>query len=308
VTSVATAARSLKAQVDAGMPARAAVRTWARRCPEPLGGVLQRVAARLELGEDLSDALRAVEERWGPDATSLRIVLAVHERIGGDVAQTLEMLALALDESERSLSASRAAAATARWSARVIAALPFLLLPFIASTGAPVFDGAGTIFVVAGVLLGGGGLLWIERMMPRPPGLDDGALLAAVTAAAARGGVEASEALRVACEMPPETVARGLRRAGRLLRLGLDMSEALMRSGDDALQEIGSELSRSLAVGAPAAEVLERFARGRIAARSLEFEERMRKSAVFMILPVSLCVLPAYVLIVLVPFLRSLSS
>jgi Flp pilus assembly protein TadB len=143
--------------------------------------------------------------------------------------------------------------------------------------------------------------------MPPPPGIDDAALLATLTAAAARGGAEVTETLRVARDTAPAEIAEGLRRVERLLQLGLHVPEALARSEVEALREMGAELGRCLVAGAPAAETLERFARRRIATSALEFEERMRKSAVVMVLPLSLCLLPAYVLLVLVPFLRSLS-
>jgi hypothetical protein len=125
-----------------------------------------------------------------------------------------------------------------------------------------------------------------------------------VTAAVLRGGVGLGCALAAVAGHRDDAA---LSRAARRAQLGCPWPEALRRSCDAGYTALAQVIERTDRHGLPAADALEAFAVLRRAERAQEFEKSIRRAPVLMVVPLVLCVLPAFVLLALGPFLRGLS-
>jgi tight adherence protein C len=96
--------------------------------------------------------------------------------------------------------------------------------------------------------------------------------------------------------------------AGRLVRLGLRWSEALERSAVAGLARLGGVMRRAETLGAPLADQLEHLLEQDEEAASRMYEEAVRRAPVRMVLPLTLCVLPAFVLLSVGPFLGQVGA
>ncbi|MGH2819981.1 MAG: type II secretion system F family protein, partial [Actinomycetota bacterium] len=227
---------------------------------------------------------------------------------GGDAARMIEALADSIDRRLHQTLQARAAGSGAKLSGRMVAGLPLLLAPMVPLSQARLTDPAGILLLVAGSAFAVAGLAWIEKLFPRPPNLDDGAAaLADRLAGILRAGASLEGALAVMSSRSPADVTEGMQRAARLVRLGAGWPEALLRSRDPSLRGLGTTLRQARALGLPLAGALELFARTRREAGARRFEEAIRRAPVKMMVPLTLCVLPAFVLLGLGPFLRSLA-
>lgn len=303
----AQALRALAALLRSGLSARLAITKWPDRCPAPVRACIYRAARRARMGDSLDRAVKAVVE-LGPDARALSGVLAVHVALGGDVAGMIDALADSVDRRRRQLLEARVAGAGAKLSGRLVAALPLLFLPMVSVARAPLLDPPGLLLLSTGAAFGIGGMLWMERLFPRPPTLDDGAaVLADAVAATVRAGASLPGALAAMSIHAPGDVAAGMHHAARLVRLGAGWVEGLSRAEEASLRSLGASLRHAHALGLPVADGLESFASTRRSEKAREFDEAVRKAPVKMMMPLTLCVLPSFVLLGLGPFLRTLS-
>jgi tight adherence protein B len=206
------------------------------------------------------------------------------------------------------LAAARAAAAGARLSARLVAALPLLFLPLVPLARAPLLDAAGAVTGGAGILLAIAGIVSIERLLPRPPSNDEpGAALAERVGAALRSGMPTATALELVARHPPPGLWRPMLRARRRAALGEPWPRALARSDDEALEAMARVLARAWRTGLPAADALFALADARRAEAGRAFDGAVRRAPVLMVIPLVAFVLPSFVLLALAPFLRSMS-
>jgi tight adherence protein B len=91
----------------------------------PAGEEMRRVAAALELGDRTEDVLRGLAERAGAGALETLVAAVLLQRdAGGDLSALLRDLAAALEERGRVVADARSATAQARFTARLVAALP----------------------------------------------------------------------------------------------------------------------------------------------------------------------------------------
>jgi len=185
-----------------------------------------------------------------------------------------------------------------------VAALPFVFLPIVPLSRAPLFDEVGLTLLALGGALGVVGFAWISRLVPRPAVADPAGDLAFVVATAIRGGSSPAGALE---EIARAGTAGSLGRALRMSRLAASWPDALPRCGDEPLRRLGGILRTAESYGTPVAEALEVFAAGRRSELRRDFELRSRRAPVRMVLPLTLCVLPSFVLVAIVPFLRGIS-
>ncbi|CAN5603319.1 hypothetical protein BH24ACT26_BH24ACT26_15710 [soil metagenome] len=281
---------------------------WHEEVSGALGAELGRVGRKLELGDSVAGALAAARGALGEDASTLSSLLSMQERLGGDVAGMVVALASSLDRRADLLRAGRAAAAGAKLSGRMVAALPLLLLATLPLSRAPLFDGVGRMLFGAGLALAIAGIVAIERLVPGAPSRDDGAAVVAdVTAGVLRGGVALDTALATIAEHPPDDVGAALARAGRLARLGVPWGDALARADDERLRSLARVVRHAEAMGLPIADALEEYARRTRDERLRALEATLRRAPVLMVVPLTLFVLPAFVLLGLAPFLRGLS-
>lgn len=305
---MAVAVRALAALLRSGLTIEAALDAWPESAPDDLGLSLERFRRRVALGQDLGGALDRLEDDLGPDARLVKAVLVVHGRVGGDGARSLESVADQIQRRGERQAAARAASAGARLSARLVAGLPLALVPVMPFARALLLDASGLLLLLTGAGLALAGMRWMARLVPRPPEADGGALLGRLVASVARAGVEPGAALDAVGENAPGDLAASMARARRRVALGARWPDALIRSSSDSLRGLGGALQRSDELGVPVADALDAFAEGREIAQERRHETALRRAPVLMVVPLTICVLPAYVLLGVVPFLRGLAS
>ncbi|MGH2701028.1 MAG: type II secretion system F family protein [Actinomycetota bacterium] len=304
----AAALRALSALLRAGLSPREALEVWHEDAPESLRCDLRRLARRLALGEPAPDALAVLESKLGPDAHSLQVTYAVAHILGGDLAHMVDDLAVTIERRRNALQTTLAAVAGMTLSARIVACLPLLCIPLMPASGASLLDGAGVLLIVLGVSLTLAGLRWMRYLTPKPPDAEDG--VSAVARALARalgGGAGLHAALEVAAQHPPAAVAHELSYARRLTRLGLAWPPALERTGNAGLAGMSIALERAARKGLPAAEALDVFALQRDLQTMRALDHSVRRAPILMAVPLVVCVLPAFLLLGVVPFLRGLA-
>lgn len=303
----AQALRRLAALVRAGVPPRSALQLWPDQSHSELQRPTRRVAARITLGESLERALHELDEDFGGDAAVLRAQMMLGTDLGVDLVRLLESHAASIDRRREAALRAEAAVAGARLSGRMVAALPLFCLPLLPAARAPLFDATGLGLLALGVALVLVGIRWIDRLVPRPAtGDDPAALLAEFIAAALDAGAPLSALLDALAPEDHGSLHEPLQRSKRLVRLGLTWPESLRRCGDPVLSEVGALLHRSEVLGQPPARSLEAFARRRRAESARALETAIRRAPVLMVVPLATCVLPAFVLLGLGPFVRGL--
>ena len=289
------------------MSPRAALAALPQEAPDELRPHLCRVERRLRLGDTIERAVGSLEAQLGPDIRALQSILAIGLAVGGDLARMLDLLAGSIDQRLEAHSAAAASTAGAKLSGRMVATLPLLCVPLLPATRAPLFDPVGIALLMGGMTLACGGLKWMSRLVPTPDQSDDGAATVAdVAASAIRGGAGLHTALNAIAEHPPVGVEEPLRRAARLVRFGISWGRALQRSSDASLAGLGRTLVQSEGKGLPATPSLGAYAVARRKDRARELDAAIKRAPVLMIVPLVTCVLPAFVLLGLGPFIRGL--
>jgi Flp pilus assembly protein TadB len=298
------ALRSLAALMRVEPNTRQALASWSAHGPEACRPALDRLARRLELGDRIEPAVAQMRDVM-PEAGALAAVLSVQSEVGGDGAAMVGSLARSLEQRHEQSSSGSAASAGALLSGRMVAGLPLAFLPLTPLARAPLLDVPGVMMLALGGGLAVAGMRWINRLIPRPPAQDDSAAeVADATAAVLRGGVSLGSALAALAAHRDDPV---LHRSARRAQLGCSWPDALRRSGDDGYAALAEVIERTDRHGLPAADALEDFAAVRRADRAQEFERAVRRAPVLMVVPLVLCVLPAFALLALGPFLRGLS-
>jgi tight adherence protein B len=295
---IAAAIRALAGSIRAGAPPRDAVARWDAIGP----GAATVVARCVALGESPVTAFARAEEVLGSAAPALARCFALQRAAGGSLPRLLERVAESVERDAAAARASRASTSGPRLSGRLVAGLPLAFAP-LTSGGSPLRGGAAGVLVLAvGIALGAAGLWWIGRLLPRPPDGDDGAAaLADDLAAAIEGGIGLTAALEAAAEHPPPGVEPELARARRRVRLGGEWVSELTHEGEP-LTALAQVLARSKTWGTPAVAPLRAWAQARRADARTEMQRRLRRAPVLMVVPLTVCVLPSFVLLAFGPF------
>ena len=182
----------------------------------------------------------------------------------------------------------------------------------LAGTAALLFV-SGPAGVVAGVV--GGVVTWVAigRSEPaalrrrRRAGARDLPHVVALFAAALRAGAAPADAIDQVCRALPGPAADRLAGVAARLSLGLDPAQVWSSLADDpALVGLGRTLARAHATGAPVVGAVERLADELARSGRAESEERARAVGVQAAVPLGLCLLPAFVLIGIVPLVVAL--
>lgn len=98
---------------------------------EPLGAEMRVCARRMEMGEDVADAMRDLPERTGLVALNILVTsLSVHQTTGGDLVMVLERLAATIRDRLLFLGRLRAATIGSRWTAILMLLLPPIIISF----------------------------------------------------------------------------------------------------------------------------------------------------------------------------------
>ncbi len=182
-----------------------------------------------------------------------------------------------------------------------------IALSLVAGAGAAGF--AGGVWVLPfGILVGGA--MWAllgrvesarERTLKGEVTRDLGPLID-ILAASMRAGAPPALALDVACTALPGAAADRLAVVRAQLTLGADPEASwLPLIDDDALAPLARALVRAHRVGAPVAGVISRVAEDLVERERSDLEQRARAVGVKAALPLGLCLLPAFLLLGIVP-------
>ena len=189
-----------------------------------------------------------------------------------------------------------------------------LLWSGLAGLGAFLFL-QGPAAVVAGVAAASGTWLAVGRAEPadvrrrRAEVRRDLPHVVELFAATLRGGAAPGEGVAVVASALPGAAADRLASVAARLSLGLDPVQVWEGLAEDPeLGRLGRALARAQASGAPVVASVERLADDLARAGRAETEERARAVGVKAALPLGLCLLPAFVLVGIVPLVVALLS
>ena len=301
----AVALRSLAALLRAGVTPRDALIVWHEDAPDALQPGLQRMSRRLALGESTSAAIELLSDSLGLDGRCLQALYGTFGDLGGDLARSVDELARTIENRRAALQNTFAAVAGMTLSGRIIAGIPLLCLPLLPASDISLMDPAGLLLVILGIALAALGMRWMKHLTPRPPEVEDGVSAVARSAAVAlRGGASLSAALEAIARHPPEDAGADLARAHKLNLLGLAWADCLRRTGNPGLVGMSVTLDRAARKGLPTADGLEAFAAQRDADIARQLDRMIRRAPVLMAIPLVACVLPSFILLGVIPFLR----
>lgn len=215
--------------------------------------------------------------------------LDVAAETGAPVALVLERLAASVRDRAAAMRAVDVALAGPRMTSRLVAALPLVgigfgmllgLDPLGALLGSPI----GLAVLVAGLALAGVAWLWSRRIVVAASrGRHAAGLELELVSVALAGGVGAEPARRI---------ARGAIDAHGIV-------------ADDGLA-LDDTLALATAAGVPARSLLAAEAASARVRERLAGEERAARAAVLLVLPLGVCVLPAFGLLAVVPLSLSM--
>jgi hypothetical protein len=232
-------------------------------------------------------------------------MIAVHERDGGNLAGMLESLADRLESRAAALEAARGAGAGALLSGRIVAGLPLLLLLLTPGVDRQLLDGGGIVVLVTGLAFVAAGTAWIHRLIPKPARVDDPvAVVCDVAACALTAGNTLHAAMMAGLDACPGDIRPQFARAHRMVQIGASWPDALRGCGDPDLADVASSIGHAQKLGVPLAKSLARWAETRREGRLRDFEVATRRAPVLMIIPLTVCMLPAYLILGLGPVLR----
>lgn len=122
-----------------------------------------------------------------------------------------------------------------------------------------------------------------------------------------RAGAAPGDGIALVCAALPGAASDRLSGVAARLALGLDPVEVWSSLADDPqLGRLGRTLARAHATGAPVVAAVERLADDLAGAARADTEDRARAVGVKAALPLGLCLLPAFVLIGIVPLVVAL--
>jgi tight adherence protein B len=289
------------------MPMSAAVAAWPGHCPDEARTAVADAARRVALGATPDEALAAMSWLGQDGAATAAAIARLHAVSGCDAAGLLD--ACARSHERRAALSRTASVATSgtKLSGRIVAALPLTVLPLVPAAGGSLFDRRGSLMLLCGAFLLLAGAWWIGRLLPRPPRGDEVGELAAFLSSAIAGGVGMRDALTLCATAASPSVRNELAICTRRVRLGAGWTTALDMSSDDGLRAMAAVLRRAEELGVPVARSLETFAERRIEDAEATFDREARRAPVLMVLPLTICILPAYVVLAIGPILRGLS-
>jgi len=190
-----------------------------------------------------------------------------------------------------------------------------LLVSVFAGLGAQVFVG-GVAGVVAALAVATGAWVVIGRAEPPAVRRERDAVrrqlphVVSLFGSALRGGAAPGAAVHLVCQALPGPAADRLGTVAARLALGGDPVRvwAELADSDAELAALGRAMSRSHQSGAPVVATVERLADGLARASLADVEDRARAVGVKAAVPLGLCLLPAFVLIGIVPLVAGLMS
>jgi len=184
-----------------------------------------------------------------------------------------------------------------------------------------VFAGAGAAVVlggpaapVAGLVVGG--VVWVVATRVEPRGVRlareevrrDLPHVVTLLGAALRSGAAPAVAVDIACRALPGAAADRLRPVAARLGLGADPGTVWGELTDDAdLGPLGRTMARTHRTGAPVVEAVDRLGADLARRSRAEVEDRARAVGVRAAVPLGVCLLPAFLLLGIVPLVAGLA-
>lgn len=157
--------------VRAGESLDQAVHLVGDKSPEPLAVEFRRAARQLEMGLSMTAVMRALVRRVRlVDVRIFTTTLTVHRQTGGNLAWTLERLAVVIRDRLAYRRQMRVATSAGRWSAGLIAIVGPLLFAYLFFMEPQYVEGLlsdpiGQVLLMVAVFLEVVGLIWIYRML-----------------------------------------------------------------------------------------------------------------------------------------------
>lgn len=291
--------RTLAALMRSGLTLRQALIRWPHHVDDP-PPELAEVSKRVRLGAPTAAALTgtSLESR-------LAVAFRLHLAEGIDLARWLDDVAEVIEREVAASESARAASAGAILSGRMVAGLPLLFVPLVPMSRGAMFDAVGIAILAAGIALACAGLKWIARLVPPAPPPDPVGEVCLSAAALLDAGLPLPDALEgAASHLAP--AAPDAPDPRRLVRLGSSWHHALTRM-DAAFDSVCEAIEQAREHGLPLAGTLRALEERRRAERLRDFERRLKRAPVLMVVPLTCCVLPAYGLLGVAPFLRSMT-
>jgi tight adherence protein B len=118
----------IRRAIKAGLPVNESLAVASTEIADPVGSELRRTLDEVKIGVQINDALRQTAERIRvADFRFLVVALALGQRTGGSLAETLGNLSTVIRARKTLRQKARALSAEAKASAAVLAALPFVV-------------------------------------------------------------------------------------------------------------------------------------------------------------------------------------
>ncbi|HEX2089162.1 MAG TPA: type II secretion system F family protein [Actinomycetota bacterium] len=157
--------------VRGGLSIRHAMEFAAEEAEEPMAPLLHRVLNDQRLGSSFDRTLDRLAEELPTNETRLLVlVLRVHSRSGGNLADSLDVVASSIRQRMDSRRELHVLSAQGRMSGSILAVLPLVFFVVLAASSrsdmSPVLRSpAGIVLVSAGLTLQGLGYLWIKSLL-----------------------------------------------------------------------------------------------------------------------------------------------
>ncbi len=247
--------------------------------------------------------------------SSLGAALAVCERTGAPTAGMLQTLAEALRDLHDAAQARRSAFAGPRSTARILLVLPVAGLGLGMLLGGDplrllLSSGSGRLLALTGTALTALGWWWMRRLIRRAdpplPSRVDPSVVLELIAGALESGLPLSRAVAaVAPCLPPGIDTSALTRLSTALEAGVPASLATADL-PPGLAALADSALLAETTGADLARVLRSAARDARRGRARDAEVLAAQLAVRLVLPTGLTLLPAFVVLGIIPTVMSL--
>ena len=299
---------ALVSLLRAGLSVPCSLEEWPDSVPDNVAPHLRNVARSVALGAPVAAALGSATAFFGDDIDVVRAAVELNEVAGVDPIPLLVRAATLTRARAEADATGKAAAAGARLSGGMVGGLPLVALPLLPMAHAPILDPPGSALLVLGLILTAAGMVWIHRLVPRAhPDDEPVAAFLDHVVAALRAGAPLGIAFDVTFRLAPRSLQAELAVVRGRTDLGQPLADALEAEDGPAFGAVAAVLRRAERLGTPPASALEVLAETRRTAARHAFEREVRRAPILMVVPLVLCVLPAFGLLAIVPFLRGIA-
>ena len=160
------AVRQMSASVGSGLSLAQAIEHMAQRAPDPIRTEFRLMANYWKRGADYSAIIEEAKRRLAlPNFNLFASALIVNQRMGGNITQTLDSLAGALESIDKMKRDVHAATSEGRTNIKVLALAPFLMLGLVAlmdaeAVGLLFTSGLGHLILAVATALSATGTWW----------------------------------------------------------------------------------------------------------------------------------------------------